>query len=92
MGEPLSFIKECRPDMNAFSSSCTRLGLISSSHSVLVSEISITDGACSEQKTDASNVFPVNETMCYMDCDIEARFTLVTDGKYYTQSSHGLLK
>lgn len=42
MGEPLSFIKECRFATNAFSSICTRLGLTSSSH--LESSISMTVG------------------------------------------------
>lgn len=49
MGEPLSFINECRFATNAFSSICTRLGLTSSSH--LESSISMTVGeAYSTQK------------------------------------------
>lgn len=51
MGVPLSFIKECRLDTNAFSSIGTTLGLASSSHSVMESWISMTEGeACWRRK------------------------------------------
>lgn len=47
MGEPLSFINVCRLDTKDFSSIWTTLGgLVSSSHSVMESWISMTAGAC----------------------------------------------
>lgn len=44
MGEPLSFMKECKLATNAFSSMCISLGFASSSHSVKESWISMMAG------------------------------------------------